>query len=192
MFTSKLKLALLTVLFAFWNNLYSQGSLAICNGGGVGLSSNFETLEQAQRNALIECTSGGKIVDFGNFTNSCIAVSVDKKNGKSGWAKDKYSSSQAQHNAIVFCKKEGGENCEIIAQACDNVSSVVSAKNDKCANYGFNPGSEAYASCLMQQDMISQQQSQQLINNGLKMLNGNPVTTCYPNPGVPNSAYCVK
>jgi len=189
------------------SNSFAEGYLALCNQfTGWGIAINEKTEDQAKKIAQNRCqfgsASGHKIVP-----GSCFAVAQDKLfSHRKGLGINPNNLETAIQSALKECKLHDGNDCEIINKGCEFKKITV----DQCEEYGFKKGSESYANCMMQFDIekkrtdeieklkkqqeefIQQQQSRQMLNDGLKMLNGESVTTCYPTPGGPNSSYCVK
>lgn len=95
----------------------SYGAIAYsAKDGGYGYSDGQGDQKQAEKTALKYCKQHGKKCEsLIWFYNSCGAVAADGK--KVGWAQHA-SSSAAQQNALQFCRKQGGKNCEIKVVHC--------------------------------------------------------------------------
>jgi hypothetical protein len=198
----------------FISNSFAEGYLALCNQfTGWGIAVNEKTEDQAKKVAQNRCqfgsASGHKIAP-----DSCFAIAQDKLVvHRKGLGISLHDQQIAIQSALKECKLHDGTECEIINKGCE----FKKAEVDQCEGYGLKKNSEKYANCMMQfeienkrreeieklqkqqeeilksqEEALKQQQAQQLMNNGLKLLNDSPVTTCYPTPGVPNSGYCIK
>lgn len=145
------------------SKVLAHGAIAICNNSTYGMSWDYSTKQEARNAALNYCSDGGKIVEDADFNQSCAAVAQDPNNLKEGRAakfKDESSASQA---AISTCKKYGGISCEVIIKGCDtlgitNTQPIVEENAySRCAQYGFETGTNAFAQCLMQMDIVQRQ-----------------------------------
>ena len=205
---------LILVILFLSTSVFAEGYYSLCKQStGWGIAVNEPTESQAIKVAQSRCQFGGTSAIKIN-SGDCFAVAQDKLvNFRRGFAISWLNQESAIKGAIADCKLHDGTDCEIINKGCE----YKKAELDQCEQYGLTKGTESYAVCVMRVDLdnknkdelqkiqhqqeeiikaqknaVEMQQSQQLMNNGLQLLNGNSVTTCYPTPGVPNSSYCVK
>lgn len=86
---------------------------------GAGWSYNFNSLEDAKKEAMRRCSLQGKACQlWAYFENECGAVAADGKIVTWGTA---YLKENAQQRALLECRKAGGKKCEIQAWACSKI-----------------------------------------------------------------------
>jgi hypothetical protein len=106
------------------------------------------------------------------------------------------------HNPIDRIGNSVYWSCLKTQEASDNAKKQIANDNyrkDRCFNYGFKPGTDNFAQCVMsleRQDAINAQNQQALdlqrqqmglqqLNNAANMLAPKPVVTCFHAPNSP-------
>lgn len=115
----RLTLAAFTMLFYAMPS-HAEGALAIDSqkGGHFGFIANATNADQAAKKVLQDCGEGCQVVV--KFTEGCAAFAQDQ--GKTthvyGWGMLK-TMTDAQQRAMASCQMRGGQQCKIVASACE-------------------------------------------------------------------------
>jgi Domain of unknown function (DUF4189) len=108
------------LLAADWTTADAAGAIAIGRCDRVGYSYDFGSESGAHARALAECRSkgDGSCEVVVTLHAACGAFAVSGCEAR-GWA---YAGTrrQAERIALSYCRKNGGEDCEIQAWVCDS------------------------------------------------------------------------
>ncbi len=114
-----LLLAIATLMAVAVNTSRAAGALAIGACGAFGESFDFQSPEEARRNALAKCTGRGCRV-VATVQGGCAAFAIDYANacGAHGWGKGPQLGG-SQNDALRACYQSGGKECVIRTFFCD-------------------------------------------------------------------------
>ena len=120
-FPMLLRLALAALALQFFAMpSHAEGALAVDShkGGHFGFVANAKNSDQASKRVMQDCGDGCQVVV--QFTQGCAAFAMDQGQAPRvyGWGMLK-SMSDSQQRAMASCQMRGGQQCKIVASACE-------------------------------------------------------------------------